>query len=219
MSTEILNVVVFGESGGGKSSVINMLDGDPSLTTHDGAESIVFTHAARMKIISGRTYRVIDTVGLNHTAGKQRRNMAKDVRQQLTQIIKSLDTGLNLLVYVMRAPEILSTAQKNYCIFFEDVCRKQVPIVIIVTCLENRDRDMDEWWPENESAFGEKKMVFQDHACITATKGKRDCRQDLYEISKRKVEQLLSSSCGEAWMVEAEEPRATNIIRRVLGFA
>src|SRR5262245_21266685 len=137
MTTDIRNVVVFGESGGGKSSVINMLDGGPSLTTHDGAESIVFTHANRMKIVSDRNYQVFDTVGLNHTARKQGRTTEEDVKEKLTQIIERLGTGLHLLVYVMQAPQIPATAQKNYHIFFKEVCHTRVPIVLIITGLEN----------------------------------------------------------------------------------
>jgi hypothetical protein len=199
MSSTIPNLIVFGESGVGKSSVINMLDGGPPLPTNGNAEGVGVARAPCMKEISGQTYRVFElTPRWTKSWWKWQVNMANDVRQRLTEIIKSPDTRPNVLVYIMRAPEIPSTAQKNYRIFFEDVCRKQVPIVIIVTCLEHRERDMDEWWNENESAFGEMKMVFRDHACITATRGRRNCRQDLYEISKKKVEQLLSSSCREA---------------------
>jgi hypothetical protein len=224
----IPNIVVFGETGGGKTSVINMLDDvDPPLTVDDTAEGTVFTHAARTKTISGQVYRIFDTVGLNRPAQTQKwkpwghwRDVAKDTKHQLTKIIKNLDPGPNLLVYVMRAPQIPSTAQKNYRIFFGDVCEKQVPIVIIITGLENRGNDMDGWWTENRKAFEGEKMFFRGHACITATKGKLRCgvhiNQKLYDASTEEVEKLLFSSCGATGKVDAGEPGATNITNAVL---
>ena len=83
----------------------------------------------------------------------------------------TLDDGVNLLVYVMRAPRIVATAKANYELFFETFCYGQVPIVIVVTGLEDKD-DMDKWWEENKSVFDDYKMPFSGSACITATQGK-----------------------------------------------
>jgi hypothetical protein len=114
------------------------------------------------------------------------------MNDRLKQVVASLDSELHLLVYVMQGGQIPSTAQKDYHIYFDLVCRRQVPIVAVITGLENRGPSMDKWWSENKSAFDLQDMSFHGHACITATKGKKSRRQDLYETSKQEVERLLS---------------------------
>lgn len=218
MGPSICNVIVFGESRGGKSSVINMLDGNgPAIPVDDSAEGVVFNHAACKKTISGRTYQVFETVSINKPRRTMwsRQNRTNETRDQLIRIIKGLDTGLNLLVYVMRAPQIMATAAENYRLFYEIVCEKRVPIVVVITGLEIRpNSDMDLWWIENEVAFRD--IPFRDHACITATKGKLKggeyTNQDLYDLSKKKVEELISESCGKAWKMESKEPWTSTVI-------
>jgi GTP-binding protein EngB required for normal cell division len=228
MDHSIRNVIVFGESGGGKSSVINMLNGNARpLSVSDAAEGVVFNHTTRTKTISGQTYQVFETVSINKPGrkwlGKKDTRAAKE---QLIRIIKGLDTGLNLLVYVMRAGEIMKTATENYRLFYEVVCEKQVPIVVVITKLESRANSerMDHWWIENEPAFDKLDLKFEDRACITATKGKliggEWTEQDLYDLSKPKVERLISNSCAtEAWKMESKEPWTSTVLdslRRML---
>ena len=94
----------------------------------------------------------------------------------------------------MRAPRIKATTEDNYRLFYEIFCDEQVPIVMIVTGLEEMD-DMDQWWSKNKPAFDRYNMSFAAVACITATKGK--CRRGVYlygaeyEESKWKVEDLI----------------------------
>lgn len=220
MGHSIRNVIVFGESGGGKSSVINMLNGNPPpLPVHDGAEGVVFHHATRTKTIAGQTYQIFETVSINKPRRKWLgQNDTKAAKEQLIRIIKGLDTGLNLLVYVMRAPEIAKTAADNYHLFHNVVCGERVPIVVVITKLEARaDSDsMDRWWIENKPAFDKLNLEFKDYTCITATKGKwRDgeyTEQDLYDLSKQKVERLISNSCGKGWKMESKEPWTSTVV-------
>ncbi|KAK7451204.1 hypothetical protein VKT23_012536 [Stygiomarasmius scandens] len=202
MSILTHNVIVFGETGAGKSSIINMLDGDQDAEVGSGASGVTFSNKCYQKSIQGMSFQVFDTVGLNE--GPAGRVPASDAVAALYQLISKLDSGVNLLVYVMRAPRITSTAQKNYEMFFEVFCQKQVPIVIVVTGLENEE-DMDGWWTENKAHFDRYKMFFQGNACITAIKGKyvnkiRACMFEAeYEESKEKVEKLIIDNCGEPW--------------------
>ena len=222
MDHSIRNVIVFGESGGGKSSVINMLNGNPPLPLNDGAEGVVENHATRTKTISGQTYRVFETVSINKPGRGwlgRTRNDTRAAKEQLIKIIKGLNTGLNLLVYVMRAGEIMKTAADNYRLFHDVVCEGRVPIVVVITKLELRVDEpggMDHWWIENKPAFDELDLKFEDHACITATRGKPSSgeytEQDLYDRSKEKVERLISNSCGEAWK---KESWASTVLRRI----
>ena len=118
---------------------------------------------------------------------------ARDAIEELYQLIRQLDDGVTLLVFVMRG-RIKATTEDNYRLFYDIFCDKQVPIVMVVTGLEELD-DMGQWWFENKPAFDQYKMSFKAVACITATKGK--CRKGVYsygveyEESKLKVEDLI----------------------------
>lgn len=45
---------------------------------------------------------------------------------------------------------------------------KGVPIVLVVTGLENQEPHMDAWWTTNQRFLSSQKMTFAGHACITA---------------------------------------------------
>jgi tRNA U34 5-carboxymethylaminomethyl modifying GTPase MnmE/TrmE len=187
-----LNVLVFGETGVGKSSVINMLEGKEHARVSDSAEGVTLHSESYEKQINGSTFQIFDTVGLNE--GPAAILSAKDAIEGLYRLIRQLDNGVNLLLYVVRAPRISAIAQKNYEMFHEAFCHKNVPIVIIITGLEDRE-NMDGWWKENKASFDQQGMVFSGHACVTAIKGKlRDGKpafQREYEESKKKIESLI----------------------------
>lgn len=106
----------------------------------------------------------------------------------------------------------------NYELFWGIICNGQVPIVLVITGLENED-DMDDWWRDNrvelEDVMG---MKFQGHVCMTSTKGKleksgRYMFEEEYQESVGKVRKLVESACalrdplmidGEKWMADIE---------------
>ena len=215
-SRPIPNVIIFGESGVGKSSIINMLDGDEQAVVSNKATGVTFSTASYKKTILGAPFRIFDTVGLNE--GSSGTVKPADAVERLYRLISHLGDGVNLLVYVMRS-RIRQNSELNYRLFFELFCNKKVPIVILITGLETMD-NMDEWWLQNEHSFDKYQMVFNDHACITSTKGRcqggRFCYQDEYDQSKQKVERLISKACQEPWMIE---PKAwfLGIVDKVIG--
>jgi hypothetical protein len=95
----------------------------------------------------------------------------------------------------VRGPRIEGLTQKNYEIFYEILCEKKVPIVLVITGLENED-NIDDWWTENEGEFRTEGMSFADVACITAIKGKRDMFAMVFEQSREKVERLVLDHCS-----------------------
>lgn len=195
------NVIIFGESGGGKSSVVNMLQGDSDRPVEsdrpaevsDRAAGLTFSNSCYSKMIGGSRFQVFDTIGLNDASGVT--GEPKAVRNELKKFIKGLDNGVNLLVYVMRQPRIPASANRNRELFFDRICKEQVPIVIIITGLENKEPNMELWWEENENDFKQKKLEFSGHACITASRGK--CKeggytfQREYNDSKDAIEKLI----------------------------
>lgn len=201
------NVIVYGESGAGKSSVINMLEGGKLASVSDQAIGVTFSSAAYEKTISGLDFKIYDTVGLNE--GSKGTVSAENAIEGLHGLMGQLVDGVSLLVYVMRAPRIKSTTQGNYQLFFEIFCQKKVPIVIIITGLEARD-NMDGWWTENKKLFEDYGMLFSGHACITAIKGKRSpngsyAYEEEYNESVDTVKALISthSRAQDPWKMDS----------------
>jgi hypothetical protein len=200
------NVIIFGATGAGKSSLVNMLEGkgEERAEVDGGAKGVTFTNTCYTKMISNLPCQLFDTVGLNEGSGG-----LVDVQAAiggLYKLIRKLDNGVNLLVYVMRAPRITEAARQNYELFHNVFCQKKVPIVIVITGLENED-NMDEWWEKNEHVFDDYKMKFNGHACITACKGKVvrgiPRYKEEYEESKKKVERLIYDACrAEPWRMK-----------------
>jgi len=196
------NVVIFGETGVGKSSVVNMLTGGGGAArVSPGGKGVTLQNERYEKDIRGSRFNIFDTVGLDEGAAGT--VSAEKANEGLYRLLSTLDGGINLLVYVVRGPRIKSSIQKNYLMFFEICCKKQVPIVLVITGLENED-DMDAWWDGNHGSFREQGMTFSAAACITATRGRRNVFAKEFEESKEKIEGLILDHCSETpWLPPA----------------
>ncbi|PVF92545.1 hypothetical protein CPB86DRAFT_877791 [Serendipita vermifera] len=203
------NVIVFGDTGVGKSSIVNMLEGDREATVSSKAKGETFMNEAYEKIVNGRKMKVFDTVGLSE--GDAGRVPAATAIKNLYNLLEQLDNGVSLLVYVMRGPRITETIKRNYRYFYEELCDKKVPIVLAVTGMENEE-DKEKWWNDNNTVFKGYGMYFAGRACITATKGKTNKNgeyifQDDYNESKIMFRDLISQHCSPIpWKMPSDDP-------------
>lgn len=194
------NVIVFGETGAGKSSIINMLAGHDIAKTSSGSSGCTFESQSYDLNIEDSSFRLFDTAGLNE--GKKGTVSPTDAVINVYKLIRSLEDGVNLLVYCVRGPRIKESTVNNYKMFYSVFCKEKVPIIIVITGLENED-NMDAWWDENEVAFTKHSMHFSDHVCGTATKGKRDRFDEEYTETATKLRRLLKTvSLAEPWRME-----------------
>jgi hypothetical protein len=183
-----------------------MLEGDRIAPVSSGAASQTFANERYVKDIMGTSINVYDTAGFNESTDSTVARTRATVN--LYKLLRQLEgTGVNLLVYVMRAPRITATAQKNYRLFYEAFCDKKVPIVIIVTGLE-AEHHMDQWWYQNKDEFESRNMEFAGWACITADRGKLTRNgyknEDEYNESRLKVQDLIAEHCsGEPWKMDS----------------
>ncbi|KAG1731675.1 hypothetical protein EDB19DRAFT_2041699 [Suillus lakei] len=163
------NVVIFGETGSGKSSIINAIAREQLAETSDDATGCTSGHKRHPVTISGQRFILIDTVGLGE--GPAGTVPAAEAKRQLKSLLRELmssrspSDGIGLLVYCVSsrttAPPTLIRA---YNTVYSRICQKKVPIVLVITGLEN-EPDMESWWDANNNKF--KSMHFADHACIT----------------------------------------------------
>ncbi|KAF8899489.1 P-loop containing nucleoside triphosphate hydrolase protein [Gymnopilus junonius] len=166
------NVIVFGETGVGKSSLINLILGRDKADISSGAKGCTFESTVYSGAIQGNPFNFYDTVGLGeHSSGTV--DSAKAVGH-LYQLVKRLANsgGIHLLVFVIKCGRVTEAMVKNYSLFFKGFCEEKLSIVIAVTGCEN-DEPMDQWWVENEDSFRNAGMVFDGHACVCASKGRR----------------------------------------------
>lgn len=162
----ILNVVVFGETGAGKSSIINLIAGSElAAVSSTSAGCTVCSQSYLVSLGEGHQFRIWDTAGLGEGDNKQ------SIRK-LVELVGALTDGISLIIYCIRGTIPFRDALKtNFDLSWATICEKRVPIVAVVTGLEHR-RPMESWWKENLENLENNGMSFVGHACITATKGK-----------------------------------------------
>ncbi|TFK19614.1 hypothetical protein FA15DRAFT_648111 [Coprinopsis marcescibilis] len=194
------NIILFGECGVGKSSIINLIAGHHQAGVSSSAKGCTL-HATPYNVsVCGHSLTLWDTAGLN----EGEKGTVTDIRaiSNLYSLLKNLEGGVSLLVFCMRASRINGAAEKNWKFFREIVCQKRVPTVIIVTHLELEKGSMDDWWTRNERAFRtyEINPSTDNHptgvACVTATKGKLKGNgyqfEEEYNLSQQKARDLIT---------------------------
>ena len=187
MSPQTLNVILFGETGVGKSSVINLIAGRTVAETSTEVDGCTMNSKDYGFDIGSRRINIWDTVGLNEP--QMGVNGYYDAIVKAYALVRKLNEagGVDLLLFCMRGNRITATTQSNYRLFYEVLCNKKVPIALVITHLE-RERRMEDWWERNEASIVRYGIQSVGHACVT---GVGDNVQK-YKESKAAMSHLLS---------------------------
>ena len=165
-----LNVLLFGETGVGKSSVINLVMGKDAAQTSPDAPACTLTHTSYEVTLGNRCFKLWELSSLDDMGYFR----ALFTKWQLKKAYKKLlrDEGVYLLLYCMRGSRAQRALVKDYKIFTDVVGstagRGRIPVAAVVTSLENYPRDMDVWWTKNNENLERLGMSFSKHACITS---------------------------------------------------
>ncbi len=214
------NVIVFGETGVGKSSLINMIAGTPSAAISSSAIGCTFESVPYVAELNGLQYRLWDTAGLNE--GENGNVSADRAIESLQELVRNLQYGgVNLLLYCIRGSRLRDIVKINYDLFYTIICGAQVPIVVAVTGLENED-DMEDWWKDNVQDFDDRGMHFAGHACVTTAKGRvmkdgQHMFEEEYSRSIKLVRELIVSCCLESSWKPDSSRWLCNIVERMRG--
>ena len=198
------NIIVFGETGAGKSSLVNMLTGRRDATAGNNAVGTTFNSKKHSAALFGTEYQIFDTDGLNE--GDKGTVKGKNATHNLFKLVESLEDGVNLLVFCMRG-RIKETTFDNYRLFYQIFCDSKVPIILVVTGLEELEgNELDTWWTRNRTAFEEYGMKFNGRVCGTTTKGKGGIYTEEFNTTKKQLCSLVNSLALE---VPWRKPRTT----------
>ncbi|KAG2337553.1 kinase-like protein [Suillus weaverae] len=166
-----LNVLLFGETGVGKSAIINLIMGrDVAQTSPDGA-TCTLQHTFHEVILGDRRFKLWEVSSLD-SMGFFRTLFAKwRLKKSFKKLYK--DDGVYLLLYCMRGSRAQRALISDYK-FFTDIVGSTttvaggVPVAAVVTSLEDYPKDMDKWWTNNKDNLERLGMRFSSHACITS---------------------------------------------------
>jgi hypothetical protein len=184
-----------------------------------GAFGCTFSSTKYPAEIDGQRYMFWDTAGLNE--GMHGTVTPQESVKNLGKLLQTLDHGIHLLVYCIRGKRFRQVIKDNYDLFYREICRSQVPIVLVVTGLETEVPDMECWWRENGGVLSAYGLHFRDHACITATRGKkmengRHLFDEEYLESRAKMRRLLTEPRN--FIVETSEVPGGGLTQRPESF-
>ncbi|KAI9571850.1 P-loop containing nucleoside triphosphate hydrolase protein, partial [Boletus coccyginus] len=153
------NIVLFGECGVGKSSIINAIVGRPVAKTSNDVFGCTNENAPySVTLDTGVGINLWDTIGLDEgTAGKVPTDQAKQRLQLFLQRIEASEAGIDLLLFCFRAGRPRLRHARNYNLFHAAICRKKVPVAIAVL---GPEEEADTWWQRNEQNLRQKGFRF-----------------------------------------------------------
>ncbi|KAG1720682.1 P-loop containing nucleoside triphosphate hydrolase protein [Suillus paluster] len=201
------NIVLFGESGVGKSSIINLLAGRKVAQTSPDAKHCTLRYKSYEVIIGNVPYRIYDTAGVD---GDRMDPIGfLDAVTNAHKLMKELKEkgGPHLLLYCMKAGRIQPSFATNYRLFYEFFFEEKIPVALVVTHLERED-PMDEWYTRNKGSFERHAVKCIDYACITAAenldprykKKYSTSREVVGDLIRRHVHEVENWDGGEGWL-------------------
>ncbi|KAG1742184.1 hypothetical protein EDB19DRAFT_1702713 [Suillus lakei] len=166
-----LNVLLFGETGVGKSSIINLIMGrDAAQTSPDGA-TCTLAHTSHGVNIGPHSFKLWEVSSIESMGFFERIFKKWRLKKQYKRLYK--DDGVYLLLYCMRGSRAQRALIRDYK-FFTDIIGSTttaaggIPVAAVVTSLEDYPEDMDKWWTKNKDNLESLGMWFSTHACITS---------------------------------------------------
>jgi GTP-binding protein EngB required for normal cell division len=216
-SKKTINIIIFGETDVGKSSVINLIAGKEIAKVSSDVDGCTMASTPYNFILGQKNIRIFDTVGLEDP--QMGFNAYFAAIEKAYQLILSLSeaSGVHLLLFCRRGGRVTATDQSNYRMFREFLCNNKVPVALVLTGLEREVR-MENWWERNESNVEKYGIRSIGHACITAARGDTPGQAEKYAISQKTIRELLMNYALEddPFLLESQN-WLVMVARRMMG--
>jgi len=163
-------ILVIGQTGAGKSSLVNLLAGKKVAKVSDGAKGCTFQFETYQVDCNGEIFELIDTVGLNEgSAGTVK---PKEAMKMLIKFIKGNKRGFSCILFVMPKGRITDSFEKNHMLFYQTLLHGETPSILFLGHCESDD-PMDTWIKNEENKAALMPYNFSDIVCGTAREGGR----------------------------------------------
>ncbi|KAF5348290.1 hypothetical protein D9756_010517 [Leucocoprinus leucothites] len=194
------HVMIVGHRGAGKSSLVNMLLDEERAGTSSNAQSHTKENTSYNLTVYQEHVALWDTVGLDLAPNPDAPSLLYVPNGQvsvvvfvLSKTITGVEEARKYWKPVQEATQ--ETNLKNY--------GKKVPVILVVTGLENENPDskennLDGWWNKNGQLFRDQGITPDEFACVTAQRGKfqpqmgRHVNDPRYRASREKVLWLIA---------------------------
>ena len=211
-----LHVILFGETGVGKSSLVNLLAGWHVADVSPDSVACTLTSTEYQFQLGAATIRLWDTVGLEEPESGTSGYMG--AIEKATELVRRLSAsgGISLFLFCVRGNRVTTTMQSNYRLFYEVLGNKKVPIALAITHLEREPGVMEDWWVRNAKTLEHNGIRVGGHACITTLEGHPKyvkSRNAVQELLWQYAEQGKFSMPPETWL-----GRLLNGLSALLGF-
>jgi GTPase SAR1 family protein len=161
VNEELIKILIYGSSGVGKTSLINLLTGSNE-RVGNGMEGCTFESKDILFTRNNKKYIITDTVGLNEAKEGAKVDPSKAILS-LINLIKKAKAGFNLIIYVRKAGPLQIVDSNNYTLIIEDLFGNKTKTLCVITNAENycTDDNLNEYWEKNQVQFNER-MKFDD---------------------------------------------------------
>lgn len=198
-----INVVLFGETGVGKSSVINLIARRDLAKVSSDVNGCTMLSTRYDISFDDMNFAIFDTIGLEEP--QMGVNGYLKAIEKAYELIAKLGAagGIHLLLFCMRGGRITATTQSNYRLFCECLCNTKVPTALVFTGLE-REVEMEDWWTRNKTHIEHYGIKSDGHACITAVQDDTPGEDLKFTESQKRIRELLKSCAlkNEAFLPE-----------------
>ena len=157
----VIKILVFGSSGSGKTSMINLLTGSNNPVGDGNLNGCTFESKDVEFKKDNNLYLLTDTVGLNEAEGGK--VMAGEALVKLIELIKKAKDGFNLVIFVRKCGVLSQQDEDNYNLIVKNLLDNKVNTMCVNIGAEKYCEDensINQWWLDNEKSFKERGMNF-----------------------------------------------------------
>lgn len=185
---EVQTIVIFGTTGSGKSSIINILLEREEAPASNNAVGCTTTNNNYLFSIDGRKYSIWDTPGLDE--GSEGLVPAKAALKNLKSFFKELVHDRNpapLFILCIEGTLDLRAQLRHYNSLKSTI--GAAPFSIVVTGMDRcSSMPWSKWWDEHRKVLQSFNVVGVDHACVCALLDgdePAESREELIELIRR----------------------------------